>query len=214
MIVGLGRYYAADLYYSSARTKDNSGQLAEAIKYFRIAISLIPTEPNYHNDYADTLSKASLAYFSQENPAQTVSLAQQAFQQSATTLKLNPYHINFYKTQAGVYIRLSAIDPSLLDVAATILEDASSLAPTDAKLTYNLGLIRLDQEDTQQAETLFATSVDLKPNYEDARVQLAQLLAAKQDYQGAREQYQYILNYVAPGNTAVKQALKDLPASD
>lgn len=111
---------------------------------------------------------------------------------------------------AGVYIRLSAYDPQLLEVAKTILLDAQMLSPTDAKISYNLGLIELDLAATPSAVLQIQKAVDQKPNYEDARMKLAEVYLQQRQPDKAIEQYQYILSHIAPDNTKAKQELNKL----
>jgi len=204
-------YLRADLFYSAAQKYEQGNQLGLSLQSYQQAVGLSPDEPMYHNDFADTLSKAALAQASTGSDQTTQQLAQRAFQESATTLQQNSRHINFYKTQAGVYIRLATIDPSLLNFARSIIEQSLTLAPTDAKLTYNLGLIYTDLNNLDLAQQYLERTVDMKSNYEAARMQLAALYVQNQHYDQAREQYQYILNYIAPGNAKAQEALNALP---
>ena len=207
LFAGNAVIFASDFVYQQASTANSRGDLNRAINKFHQALSLNPFETKISNDFADTLSQASLAHANAGNDAVSVSLAQLAFQQSANTLEKNPVHLNNYKTQAGVFIRLSVLDPSLLEVASTILEDSISLAPTDAKLYYNLGLIKLDQEATESARTYLEEAVKLKPNYQSARLTLAELYQSQGETTKANKQASYILRFLSPQNTAAKEIL-------
>lgn len=205
------KYLQADLYYSNATKLENAGNLSASLADFQKAIKLSPNEPIYYNDFADTLSKASITEAQAGRETNTITLAQNAFSQSAQALKLNPYHINFYKTQAGVYIRLSALDAKQLENAKAILIKALALAPTDAKLTYNLALINSDQGNNEETQKLLEQTIAMKPNYEAARMQLADLYTKNKNYAGAKEQYEYILKFIAPQNTKAQESLDKLP---
>ena len=210
VLISLGRYYMADIYYARAETADSNQDYQQAIDNYETAIALQPKEAKYHNDFANSLSKASLAYAIDGDNVTMSKLAQQAFEEAALTLDLNNQHINYYKTQAGVFIRLSILDPSLLEVAETMLTEAISLAPTDAKLVYNLALVKTDLEKTDEAIQTFEKAVNLKANYEGARMELADLYEQQERYQEAIDQYQYILNYIAPQNSKAKENIESL----
>ena len=83
-----------------------------------------------------------------------------ALEELATNKKLNPYHLNFFKSRAKIYLTLGQNEPASLE-----LEAARKLAPTDPKLAYNLGLVytRLDRVDLAEKE--LKDAITLKPNY-------------------------------------------------
>ncbi len=209
-------YLKADQVYAKAQSEESSGQLFNAYQLYQQAVDLSPNQALYHSQLADTLSKLSLSIAA--NPdiddtlraTQVQELLNQTYYHSSASLTLNPVHLNLYKTQAGVYIRLSNLDPDLLDVATNLLTEASRLAPTDAKLRYNLGLIALDQDATPSAQEHFQAAVNLKPNYEAARLELASILLNANDTEAALTQYQFILNYINPESTPALEALETL----
>lgn len=203
-------YFYADLVFAKATQAESSNDLTAALVDYNRALALAPYQARIYNSYADALSKAAYYYGLEEELETMTRLAQLAFSNSAQTFMRNPVHLNFYKTQAGVYLRLAPYDQSLLQHADLILSTGLKLAPTDAKLMYNLGLIKIDQEATSAAQAYFEQAVTAKANYEAARMQLAQLYEANGEVDKAIEQYQYILNYIAPGNSKAQQALEAL----
>ena len=82
--------------------------------------------------------------------------------------KLNPYHLNFYKSRAKIYLTLATIDPTFHIQAAEELEKARVLAPTDPKLAYNLGLIYTRLDKPEMAVKELQAAVAMKPNYQEA----------------------------------------------
>jgi len=209
-------YLKADQVYAEAHSEESSGQLFNAYQLYQQAVDLSPNQALYHSQLADTLSKLSLSIASNADiddtlrATQVQELLNQTYFHSSASLTLNPVHLNLYKTQAGVYIRLSNLDPDLLNVATNLLTEASRLAPTDAKLRYNLGLIALDQDATLSAQEQFQVAVNLKPNYEAARLELASILLNANETEAALTQYQFILNYINPESTPALEALETL----
>jgi len=65
-----------------------------------------------------------------------------------------------------IYLTLSATNADFYHKAATELEDAVKLAPTDPKLAYNLGLVYTRLGINDKAIEKFKRAIDLKPNYE------------------------------------------------
>ena len=208
MTVLVGRYYIADIVFASGTSAESNNDLTTAIQHYQTAIELSRNQARFYNSYADALSKAAYAFALDQNEDATERFARQAFTASAKTLELNPVHINYYKNQAGVFIRLAPINPELLSISEQILETATKLAPTDAKITYNLALIKIDQEATSSAQEYLERTVNLKANYESARMELAKIYEQNGEYEKASEQYTYILTYIAPENTLAKEGLE------
>lgn len=208
LLFNLSRYYYADTVYAAGRSAESQNDLAEAIDKYQQAILISPRQAQYYDDYSDSLSKATLTFAQQQKEDVMQKYAQQTLLSSVKTLELNPVHVNFHKSQAGVFIRMSALDPEFLNVAEEILVRATQLAPTDAKVVYNLGLIKQDQEATNEAKTYFEQAVDMKSNYESARLELAKIYESQNELDKALEQYQYIVNYIAPRNSQAKSGIE------
>jgi tetratricopeptide (TPR) repeat protein len=122
---------------------------------------------------------------------------------------MNKVHLNFYKTRIRVFVALSAVDPRYLDLTQKTLIEALKLAPTDAKLWYNLALLNDQLGNKTEALTLYEETIKLKPNYEVARMALGQLYEAS-DSAKALEQYDYILKYINPQNSTAQEKLEKL----
>lgn len=214
MITIIGRYYSADLKYAAAQKAETDNDLTTAIMRYQEAIVLSPYEARFYNEYADALSKAAYSFAATNNLEATDRFADQAILASAKTLELNPVHINFYKSQAAVFIRLAGINKDFLGVADQILENALILAPTDAKIAYNLGLLKIDQEATASAQLYFEEAIGMKPNYEAARMDLAQIYEQQGSLDQAIQQYKYVLNYIAPDNSIAIKAIDRLESNE
>ncbi len=88
-----------------------------------------------------------------------------ALQEVDINQKLNPAHLNFFRSRAKVYLTLSTSDPDYYKQAAQEIENARVLAPSDPKLAYNLGLIYTRTNQLQLAEKELKDAINLKPNY-------------------------------------------------
>jgi len=141
-------------------------------------------------------------------------LAAQVTQAAMTTsdlaMKLNPVHLNFYKSRAHLSIILAQLNPKFLDEAVAALRQAQSLAPTDAKIVYNLALILIEQGKVEEGTQLLVKAVQMKPNYDAARFSLGQQYEQQNQLDLAKAQYQYILEKINPNNDNVRQRLENL----
>jgi len=105
---------------------------------------------------------------------------------------------------------LAELDPGYYNEVLRSFDQAITLVPTDAKLTYNLGLVYNQLGQTGLSEQLLVKTVGIKPNYEAARNSLGSLYEQTQRPELAREQYEYILTFLNPQNDIVKERLNTL----
>lgn len=145
--------FLADVNYGKGKKYFDAGQIGTALPYLKKAVDARPGLDLFHS----TLGEAYAATGQKDL----------ALQELKINLKLNPYHLNFYKSRAKIYLTLASTDPKYHVQAADELEAARKLAPTDPKLAYNLGLIytRLDQ--TDEAERQLLDAISLKSNYSE-----------------------------------------------
>lgn len=145
------RIYLADINYAKGKAYFDAGQIGPAIQFLQNAVKSRPGLDLYHA----TLGEAYAAAGQKELALQEVN----------TNRALNPYHLNFYKSRAKIYLTLATVDPSFHVQAAQELESARKLAPTDPKLAYNLGLVYTRLSDASKAEAQLKDAISLKPNY-------------------------------------------------
>ena len=178
---------------------------------FARAIAISPRQPLYRSELSETYTKAALGLY--QNKAaqdQVENLIQNAIAESQRAIDLSPKSVNLKRSQFSMYIRLSLIDPKYLTPAVGVLEETVKLAPTDAKLYYNLGLTyaRLGQID--KATEVMVKTIELKPNYKEARLAHALFLINKKDYAKAKEELNYILTNIDPQDQTTKDTLQSL----
>jgi len=192
----IAAYWFADTLYTKAKGFNRSNSPAEAEKLLLSAIKISSHEPYYHLELSESYTK--------------LSFPEKAIEESQKAIDLSPNNINLRRAQFSMYIRLSLIDPKYLLPAVSVLEEAIKMAPTDAKLFYNLALayVRIGQED--KAVSIMQKTIDLKPNYKEARLAYAFFLIEKKEYQQARDQMNYILEKIDPADSLTKQTLEEI----
>lgn len=206
-IVNLWR---ADYYYALGEKNNKAGQYPEAFKQLSAAINLNPGEPVYRNEIAEAAASLTLVYLQEKNTQTASDLAQIAILQSEQALKISPRDLNFWKSQTKIYYLLAQADKNYLLSAVNALREAIKLAPTDAKLVYNLGVIYSATDQSEAAIAAFRQTIDLKPDYRDARFALAVYLKEKNQLQGAKNQLEYILKNLAPGDSPSAKLLREI----
>lgn len=206
-------YWSADVAYTRGRILLDQGQIDFGLLEMSKAITRNPQEALFYDTLADQYSNYALQFANMGEATDAAELKRRALETSNLVLQLNPHQINYYKTRARILINLSQLDPSLLEEAKQILNTAQQLAPTDAKIMYNLGLIELWTGNDAVGEEKLRQTIVLKPNYEAARWQLAQQYEKKKKTAEAIAEIEYILNNINPDNQLAKDRLASLSAT-
>jgi putative inorganic carbon (hco3(-)) transporter len=212
-IFGLSRLYStwkADTLFAQGKALVRAGHWQAGVNYLESAALRSPQEATYYEELALQYAQLAVALAEAEEPELSEYLADNAVRMSATALALNPVHLNFYKSQARVFLRLSILDDEHLVSARDALVSATELAPTDAKILYNLALIELGLGNADEGLEYLEKAVDLKPNYQAARFELGKLHEALGNFDEARHEYEYILTNLNPLNEPVREQLEQL----
>ncbi len=201
------KLWRSDYLFNLGRNQIKARLLQEGWQNLSRAVRLSPKEPVFRSDLAEAEAQLALAYASP-----SAELAQQITDQAVTdsdaVISQNPVNLNFWRSRIKIFLILATINPDYQTQALEAFDRAIALAPTDPKLTYNLGLVYNQMGQTGLAEQLLKQTVELKPNYEAARNNLGSLYEQTNRPDLARQQYQYILEFLNPDNQTVKDRLK------
>lgn len=206
------QYWKADVLYAKGSSLLNAGYFTEGTAALQSAIKKNP-EAEFYDELATQYSRYawSLAQENELQDAQTLMAASIAA--SDMVMKLNSHQLNFYKTRAGTFITLAQMNEKMLKTAKETLEKGATLAPTDAKLIYNLGVVKVSLGEKEAGSKDLEKAVELKPNYEAARLQLANVYDELGRKDEALKQVEYIVNEIAPHNQAALDKIASLSAT-
>ncbi len=205
----IANIWQADKLYATGSSLADQSALVESAQTLEKAISKMPSEALYYEKLSGVYAQIVLALT--ENQATLSSqLTTQAISTSDISIIKNPVHLNFYKSRARMFIILAAKDPQYLTPALETLQTAEKLAPTDPKIVYNQGLILVEMGQTEQGIQTIQKALEMKPNYASARSKLAEILTSQGKIDAAIEQYQYILDYISPGDEYVETKIQEL----
>jgi len=209
-IIYLAKFWYADTRFAVAEKLNDTTWYERAFNELQTAISLHPEEPYYRSEMS--LALAGLAKLADEADDASLSaqLAEMAVAESDEALKISPYHLNFWKKRAKMFISLAEIDSKYQQNALDTLLHAAELAPTDAKVFYNLSLLYSQIEQMETAIKTMEHTIELKPNYAKARYALALFYEEQGKIKEAREQLEYILEKINPADTRAKNKLEEL----
>jgi putative inorganic carbon (HCO3(-)) transporter len=194
------RYWRADIHYNNAKLASTQADYDTAHKEIAKAIKLSPNESAFVADLA----------IIQAHTADNREQAEEVFNSLATASTLAPYNINYKRTHAVLLTQLSQYNKEYVAKALEIIKDATIIAPNDAKLFYQLGLIYLKTGQTQPAIEALSKSVELKTNYKEARFALGITYSELNQTQNAAEQFEYILYFIDPKDELTKKYLDEI----
>jgi putative inorganic carbon (HCO3(-)) transporter len=175
LIYTLVNFWNADRNYYYGMNYDHAGDYERAYPFLRSAVALRPSEPTFKDEfsYNNAVLGASLIVQAQKQPqaqqqqAQTVAkqLIDSAVSLSNETTTTHPNNIVFWKTRVRVFYTLGQLDPSYLTMALEAIKKASMLAPTDADVSYNLGVLYGQNGDFKDAVATLENTIKLKKDY-------------------------------------------------
>lgn len=183
LFLTLFRTWNADKAYALGYNLNRIGDFQNAYLKLNEAVQLRPAEPIFLDEYAITNATIASALLEQKNATNAAQFANQAILITDGLTRHYPNNLIFWKDRFKVFYLLAS-SPSDNQLAyrtqaIASLEKALTLAPTDAKLLYNLGILYRDSGDTDKAIALFEKAVKVKSDYRDAYYALGLLYRDK-----------------------------------
>jgi len=154
VLCSICKYWYADTLYASARKYNTSGNYQAAQEVLIHAVKLSPQEAIFWGELSEVDAR--------------LGLIDKAVAESDRAYSLSPKSVVLLRQRIAVFLRLASIDPNYILQAKEMLLVAIKLAPTDAKLEYNLGLVDSAINLDEEAKQAFEKAVQLKSNYTDA----------------------------------------------
>ncbi len=225
MIVGLARYWDADTKYALGMNLDGVGSYQQAYPLLLQAAMIEPNEPVYKDELAINTSVLATALAVQKDQTSANQFMNNAIKLSDDVVTSHPNNVVYWKNRVRIFYTLAqAADPqqqlAYFQEALKAIQTAHDLAPTDAKISYNLGVLYGQTGNIQQGIGILQDTIKLKPDYRDPYFALGlfyhQLALNQNNYvvnpamqQKAVDTYKYILTNLNPNDQEVKKSLKD-----
>lgn len=204
------KYWYADILYSYGSNYNKVNRQDLSLTYLNKAIKLEPNQSLYYTEIAKSYTGLALAYDQAKQTTVAAQLTEAAIENSIKSVNLSPANVNLKRIEFGIFAMLTSIDPNYLLDARDVLEVAVKQAPTDAKIHYSLGSVYSRTGQRDLALKTLKETIDLKPNYKDARLAYAILLIDSGRKAEAKEQLNYILSKIDPTDTISKQYLETI----
>jgi putative inorganic carbon (HCO3(-)) transporter len=222
MLVGLSIFWQADVAYALGNNLDKTGNFQEAYPQLVQAVKAEPGESTYQDELAINLAAIAAALYAQKDIKNAEQFATNAISMNDQVIAGHPNNVVYWKNRVRLFYTLSASDTAnqgkYLTQAVQAIDKAKALAPTDAKISYNQGILYGQVGQLQKATDILEQTVKLKPNYTDAYVALGLFYHERavdqsgkvtnpEMQQKAITTYQYILDKLSPNNSEVKKSL-------
>jgi tetratricopeptide (TPR) repeat protein len=209
-LLRLAQFWYADVLYAKGIKLRRQGKQQQSFQVLQQAISLNSNEPVIRTEYGYSAALMAMAAHQEKQDKMADQMIELALNQSGRALEISPRNVNLWKDKVKIYYLFSEINPEYFDQARQALLQAIELAPTDAKLWYNLGVLytKLDQE--KEAIEVLEKSVEMKENYQAARYALALLYQESGQRKKAIEQTEYILTYINPSVSEIRELYRNL----
>lgn len=167
MLVTLVIYWNADKSYAYGSNLDHAGYYQQANSYLRAAMQARPQEATFSDELSSNDVVLATGY-AQKDATVAAQLAQEAIQLSNQNVADHPNNVVFWKTRVRIFYTLAQLNQNYAPEALNAMTKASELAPTDAKIMYNLGLLYSQTGSLDKGISVMQKTIDLKPDYKEA----------------------------------------------
>jgi tetratricopeptide (TPR) repeat protein len=182
LLYTLINFWNADRYYYYGYNYDRAQDYQKAYTFLKMAVANRPSEPTFADEQAynnAVLGSAVIAQSQQpqqgqdpkalqQNQAIAKQLIEKAVSDTNKITTEHPNNIVFQKTKVRILYTLSQIDPTYLPQALLAIKKTAELAPTDADVSYNVGVLSGQNGDAKEAVKNLENTIKLKPDYAQA----------------------------------------------
>ncbi len=198
VVFGIAKYWYADFLYEKGK-QSLDHDLKSSLIYLAKAIEISPNEAIFHAKLAESYSKTGIT-----------ELTDFTLEEIDKAILLSPYNLNIKRVKYNILLELSLTDKKYGLQTVPLLIQMASLAPTDAKINYNLGISYQRVGGSTQAIEVLEKVTDLKPNYRNARLALALIYIKEGKKDKAKQELKYILEKIDPNDSLVKEELEKI----
>jgi tetratricopeptide (TPR) repeat protein len=210
LLLALWRYWYADLNYGKGISLNQAQRYQEAVRPLLVATKLSPREALFHDELAKSYSGIATDMYQKGQNDLASSSMSLAIEQINKTTELAGRDIKLLKTKTATLADLGQLNPQYYAQAIKYLEILKALAPTEPTAQFRLALNFGRLGDNQEAVKFLLETIELKPDYESARLLLGLLYEDLKQPDLASQHYEYILKNINPNNKIAAENLKNL----
>jgi|GEM_PF-501053 len=199
-----GKSYASfhNLYLAEKGRADND--VVKLYEHTQKAMLLNPYLDSIRRTYALTNVQIALALSEKTDPTeeeqqQVSSLVEQAVREAQASTTIDPQDSQNWLVLAQIYQELIGSVEEADQWAVNAYVSAIQTDPSNPFIRIQLGNILLQQEQIQQAASLFSQAIELKPDLASGHFYLGQVYQLAQDPISAKNSWQQALALLEPG---------------
>lgn len=199
-----GKSYASfhNLYLAEKGRVEND--VIKLYEHTQQAMLLNPYLDSVRRTYALTNMQIALALSEKTDPTeqeqqQITSLVEQAVREAQAATTIDPQDSQNWLVLAQIYQELIGTVDEADQWAVNAYVSAIQTDPTNPLIRIQLGSILLQQEQLQQAASLFSQAIELKPDLASGHFYLGQVYQLAQDPIAAKNSWQQALALLEPG---------------
>lgn len=173
LLLILYRFWQADKEYALGANLDRIGEYLAARPYLENSVKLRSGEPTFRDELAFNSAAFAASYLQQNDLQNGQMYLNEAEALSQSVIDKHPNNVVFWKNRVRLYALFTQIDERFLASALSAIEKANALAPGDAKILYNYGVILGQSGRVDEGIMKLEETIKLKPDYRDAYFALA-----------------------------------------
>ena len=197
LLLNLVVMWQADKNFAYGKNLDGVAHYTDAYAYLTRAVESNPDEPTFRDElsYNQAVIASALIHTATASAQQ---LASQAIENSNKVVESSPNAMPFWKTRTKVFYQLATIDSKYYLEALAAIKKASELAPTDAKVSYNLAILYGRTGQIKNAIATLEETIKIKADYRDAYYALGLYYKEIDNIPMARATMEKILQKIGP----------------
>ena len=183
--------WIADYFFARGLSGDTGNEVYDNLQS---AIRLRPDEPLYLSQLAAVEASLALEVDDEELSKE---FEEDSLNHIETALSIGPNNLGTWRDKLQVYFDLLKLDDKYFPEALATAEKTGKLAPTDAKLHYNLALFYLldeSEKGMQKSNETLEKVLGWRPLYHQARRQLVKNYIEQGNEKVAKEHLNFILD--------------------
>ncbi len=224
----MGRSYASEIYFKKSLDAIVGNNATDLYNNQRQAVILNPYNDRFRLSFAqtnmliaNTIAQNATQVDPQTNKAREMSevdrqnitqAIQAAINESKAAVTLNPFNASYWENLASVYRNIINVVQGADGWAVASYQRAIVLDPQNPSLRLNLGGIYYSLGAYEDAAKLFEQAAVLKPDWSNARYNLAWASAQKGDFVRAAQEMQVVISMLDPikDQADLKKSQEDL----
>lgn len=200
--------WRSDTEYKKGSDYNDAGNPGRAYAYLIEAVRLNPNEPLYLSELGNAAASSALA-ISTDDATTSAELKDDSIFFTDLALSQSPANTTILRTAIRTFFQLTLLDPAMENRTLEVVDKSIKLAPTDPKLLLNKQVILTQLNKPNEAITVLQKAIEYKPNYREARLNLADLYIKTNQKDLAKEQIDFVLKLI-PGDPDALKLLEKL----